>query len=339
MQKVIMNSSDMWNIFNKLSKSFDEGYCDKLDELKKKTEYDTNMCEGCGESGMVSASDGMMVCMKCGVENDIDIDVGQEWRYYGGNDNKSGSDPTRVGLPTNTLISNSMLSTIILGYGKESFRRHQEWSTASHRERTIYMLYNKLKEKCLKRGLPQCVINKAIAMYLKYDNLKRGDSRMGVLAACILYACRDKKISRTIEEIEDMFDISRKKLSSGFKEIHQHLYNYNPEYIAEIEPFLPEYDITRYCNLLKIGTDYIEATKEVYHMANFLGLVSNITPKSVTLGCIYLVVCYYNLEIDIIELVNIAATKRRKGILDSAIINAYKILSPYQHFLIPIDDW
>lgn len=334
-----MNSSDMWDIFNKLSKSFDEDYCDKLDVVKEKTDYDKNMCEVCGEVGSVSAVDGMMVCMKCGIENDIEIDVGQEWRYYGDNDSKSGSDPTRVGLPTNTLISNSMLSTIILGYGRESFRRHQEWSTASHRERTIYTLYNKLKEKCLKRGLPQCVIDKAIAMYLKYDNLKRGESRMGVLAACILYACRDKTISRTIEEIEDIFDISRKKLSSGFKEVHQHLYNYNPTYIAEIEPFLPEYDITRYCNLLKIGTEYIEATKEVYHMANFLGLVSNITPKSVTLGCIYLVVCYYDLDINIMELVKMAATKKRKGILDSAIINAYKILLPYQHFLIPLEDW
>lgn len=334
-----MNSSDMWNIFNKLSKSFDDNYSDKLDTLKDKTSYDKNKCEVCGEIGSVSASDGMMVCMKCGVENDIEIDIGQEWRYYCDNDNKSGSDPTRVGLPTNTLISNSMLSTIILGYGRESFRRHQEWSTASHKERTIYSLYNKLKDKCLKNGLPQCVIDKAIAMYLKYNNLKRGDSRMGVLAACILYACRDKTISRTIEEIEDMFDISRKKLSSGFKEIHQHLYNYNPKYIAEIEPFLPEYDITRYCNLLKIGAEYIEATKEVYHMADFLGLVSNITPKSVTLGCIYLVICYYNLDIDISELVKMATTKKRKGILDSAILNAYKILFPYQHFLIPIEDW
>ena len=334
-----MNNSEMWDMFTKLSKSFDDKYSDKADDLEKHTKYDKNSCEVCGEIGTISATDGAMVCVKCGAENDINIDCGQEWRYYGDNDTKSGSDPTRVGLPTNSLISNSMLSTIILGYGRESFRRHQEWSTASHKERTIYTIYNQLKEKCLKRGLPQCVIDKAIAMYLKYNNLKRGDCRWGVLAACILYACRDKTISRTIEEIEDMFDISREKLSTGFKEVHQHLYNYNPTYIAEIEPFLPVYDITRYCNLLKISSEYIEAAKEVYYMADMLGLVSNITPKSVTLGCIYLVVSYYELDVDIMDLVRMAATKKRKGILDSAIINACKILMPYQYYLIPIEDW
>lgn len=334
-----MNSSNMWNIFNKLSKSFDDDYCDKIDTLKEKTNYDKNICEVCGEVGTVLADNGMMVCSKCGIQNEIEIDVGQEWRYYCDNDNKSGSDPTRVGLPTNTLIPNSMLSTIILGYGGESFRRHQKWGTASHKDRSIYEIYNKLKIICLSNGLTQCVIDKAIAMYLKYDKLKRGDTRMGILAACILYACRDKTISRTIEEIEDIFDISRKKLSSGFKDLHNGLYNYNPSYISEIEPFLPEYDIVRYCNLLKIGKKHIDAAKEVYYMADFFGLVSNITPKSITLGCIYFVICYYKLDINIKKLVKIASSKRRKGILDSAIYNTCSILDPYKYFLIPLEDW
>ena len=343
-----MAKTEMWDLYNQLSKSFEEVEDEETEKESTITElkdtemggdYDKSKCIACGSTGSVLPRDGAMVCTECGTENDINIDCGQEWRYYGENDSKYSSDPTRIGLPTNSLISNSTPSTIILGYGRETFRRHQGWSVATHKERTLYDIYNKLKTKCLSKNLPLCVVDKAIAMYLKCDSLKRGDSRWGVLAACVLYACRDKSISRTVEEIEEIFEINRSKLSTGFKEVHKYLYNNNPTYIQEIEPFLPIYDITRYCNLLKIGQQYIEAAKEVYHTADDLGLVSNIAPKSITLGCIYLVIQYYNLDIDIKELVKVASTKKRKGILDSAIIKAYKGLLPYKYYLIPFEDW
>ena len=69
-----MDKSDINDISNKLFKSFDSNYCDKLELIKDKTEYDKNCCDICREIGTLSPKDGVMVCTKCGTENDIDID-------------------------------------------------------------------------------------------------------------------------------------------------------------------------------------------------------------------------------------------------------------------------
>lgn len=326
-------TASLWDLFGDISKSFNEEYKNEKSNIESDTKYMEDDCEKCGTIGSLIAQDGAMVCIMCGSENDINIDIGQEWRYYG-DDGGKGGDPTRVGMPTNTLITSSAPTTIMLGWGNEGFRRQQKWGSSTHRERTLNDIFHKLKEKCLKSGLPQCVVDKAIVMYQKCDSTRRAKCRTGVLAACIMYACHAKDISRSEEEIEDIFDIDRKKLSSGFKDVHSYLYNFNPEYICMIEPCSPENDITRYCNLLGIRNEYIEVAKKVYKNADFFGLISNITQKSITLGCIYMIIKYYNLDIELEELIKINSNKRRSCILSSAIEKSYLKLMEYQDYLI-----
>ena len=65
----------------------------------------------------------MIVCTECGVENNKIIDYKSESRWYGSDDNKRSSDPNRCGMPMNQIISESSLSTVILGHGFEMYRK------------------------------------------------------------------------------------------------------------------------------------------------------------------------------------------------------------------------
>ena len=56
--------------------------------------------------------DGLLVCENCSAINGNIIEYGQEWRYYGPNDNKT-SDQTRCGITTNSLLPNSSLGSVI----------------------------------------------------------------------------------------------------------------------------------------------------------------------------------------------------------------------------------
>ena len=61
-----------------------------------------DLCIHC-KSEDLQLDNGHIICKTCGTINNTSIDCNAEWRYYGNDDSKF-SDPTRCGLPTNSLL-------------------------------------------------------------------------------------------------------------------------------------------------------------------------------------------------------------------------------------------
>jgi hypothetical protein len=98
---------------------------------------DESICKHCG-SCILMLEDGNYVCRDCGTVCDRYIDSHAEWRYYGHEDSKH-SDPTRCGLPTNELLPESSLGTIIgnkMGecYEMKLIRKYQMWNSMTYKE-------------------------------------------------------------------------------------------------------------------------------------------------------------------------------------------------------------
>ena len=85
----------------------------KKQKFEVKLDNDTKIerCTVCKSIKIIELS-GFYVCQECGIENNLIIDQGQEWRYYGSNDSK-GTDPSRCGMPTNDLLPTSSIGSSV----------------------------------------------------------------------------------------------------------------------------------------------------------------------------------------------------------------------------------
>ena len=81
----------------------------ELDGPLIEDEFFCNYCKK--ENGLIIV-DGQYECRLCGVKQDHKLNMEQEWRFYGDSDTK-GVDPNRVGMPTNSLLPESSLGSII----------------------------------------------------------------------------------------------------------------------------------------------------------------------------------------------------------------------------------
>ena len=127
---------DIWDIMQGLK---------DMNDLEIKDE-DKPICS-CGSTKVV-IDDCMQLCANCSSIIGKVIDNTAEWRYYGG-DNKS-DDPSRCGLPTNSLLPKSSLGSMIGGnkfsnnYDIRLIRKYQMWNAMPYNERTLWNVFEKL---------------------------------------------------------------------------------------------------------------------------------------------------------------------------------------------------
>lgn len=329
-----------WDIFNEIqncNNEVDIKVNSKIDikiesKLNKPIErYNDNKCNYCGELSLITDNE-ICVCKICGRESSIIIDNTCEWRYYGANDNKRNSDPTRCGFVSNELLFGSMLGSVIGGKGFELFRRMQKWNSMSeHRDRTLMKIYNNINNNIVDTDITMCIADRAKVMYklLSNEQLKRGDSREAIITACLFYSCKDKDISKSIKELSDIVNLKVKKISTGCKQFSEMMYAKNKKYIKNMRPSTAKDFITIYGKKLNLNIKYYDICLYISYMANKFGIVLENTPTSISVGCIYLLSEEYNLGL------NKKLISDKCNVSEVTISKIYKNLKIYRTFLIP----
>ena len=290
----------VWNTFNQVNDSFvKEDIEDNIGELDyKKDLLSQETCFNCKSLNVIH-TEGKKICSICGFVNGQILDMQQEWRYYGADDNKRSSDPTRCGMPTNSLFSNNAFGAIMQGYGNEKYRRLLKWNSIQYKAKSLMAVFKYIQEVCNDANIPYSVSDKAKLMYkiISNDNIKRGVSRHSLIAACVFYACKDRGIDRKRREISDIFEINIKRMTVGcnlFKEI---MFSKNPEFVNGLNPSTTEDFIRRNCVLLKISNKNRDEIIYVANIAELLGIVMDNIPSSISVGSIYLISQVNNLNI------------------------------------------
>lgn len=163
-------------------------------------------CKECN-SLYIKEIDGYYTCMDCGLKNECIIDCGQEWRFYGNDDNK-GNDPARCDIPTNELLPKSSMGSFIGYGGKETntsrrIRNMNHWYAMPYKESTLLETFNNITIMAQNSGLNQCVIEEAKYMYKKVSEVKssRRTKKEGMKAGSISLACKMKGVPRNCTEI------------------------------------------------------------------------------------------------------------------------------------------
>ena len=170
-------NQEFWNIYKEIDASFKK---EKENEYKKDIEQtninetklvdkiqtkEKEICIYCLEENCLMSDNDMITCTLCGTENDHIIDRNAEWRFYGNDDNKRSSDPNRCGMPTNQIISDSTLSTVILGRGFEIYRKLNSWNGLTYKEKSLIAILNKIAQKANIDNVPQSIIDSTMKMY------------------------------------------------------------------------------------------------------------------------------------------------------------------------------
>lgn len=180
------------------------------------------MCETCGTA--LIPHDGFMVCRDCGLCTSRDIDTSQEWRNL--DDNKGGSDPSRVSVPNNTLMPETSVGTMVsYGSGKKApyaniIRTMNNWSMLSYKDSTILKRFKHITTVCKNANVLDSVIEEIKIVYYKISQVKaaRRNKLHALMAVSVIIGHEIAGYDRDYKEVADMFDIDIKVLRGMIKE-------------------------------------------------------------------------------------------------------------------------
>ena len=235
----------------------------------------------------------MVICKVC--KNVItNICDNPEWRYYGSNDNKS-SDPTRCGMPVNTLLPESSVgSTVSFGSnsnGMYQIRRMQQWSGMPYKERSIYKVFLDIQNVCARHNIQTKIVNEAKSIYkiVSTTKISRGSNRAGIIASCVYFACKECDVPRSSKEIAEMFGITSNIMTKGVKKCQEiiHMDKKNKNRISKTKSTKPIDFISRFCNKLNIPDLDTEKILKICRITVDNYIISENTPSSIASGCIY----------------------------------------------------
>jgi transcription initiation factor TFIIB len=296
-----MDYTSIWEQYEKLT-----GADEPTDEPNP-NHIEFNRCVRCESlhSLCKDPTNGTLLCVECGLVAQSDcIDDTPEWSF--GADGKE--DPSRVGVPIDPLLEKSSLSTIITGKSKNSFmmRLHNQMSM-NYVERARYHVFVNITKMASERGhLKPNVIDQAKYYYtvLSGRKLSRGAIRKGLIACCIMYACKNMNVPRSIKEISQITDVSIPVLNKTTKIFQEHMSDIlvrtaNDRDVADKVRYCDyQFEATnssdlllRYCNSLHIenqvvAKQLVREVRRVNEDMQRLKLVECKTPSAIVAGIV-----------------------------------------------------
>ena len=264
-------------------------------------------CRFC-ESPNIILDDGNYICGDCNVLNDKYIDMQAEWRYYGADDNKS-SDPTRCGMPVNTLLPDSSLGSVISNQMNESYdmkiiKKYHMWNSITYKERSLYNIFENITVNALNNGIPASIIEQAKTYYkqVSESRISRGENRSGLIATSIYMSCKSNNVPRSTKEIAKIFNLKPTTMTRGCKKFNDIMH-------MHMESSRPLDFIQRFCSKLNLPNNIREICRKIIEKADELNIICENTPPSIAAGAIYLCNTVYNLGMtkkDISDVCNVS---------------------------------
>jgi len=185
-------------------------------------------CPECGNNDLIRDYEaGELVCEGCGMVVSSELfSYGPEWRAF---NIEQREKRTRVGAPLTWTIHDRGLSTIIDWTGRDIYGRGlkpkqraqvyrlRKWNRRSKisggNERNLAHALSELTKIAYKLNLPKNVLETASVIYRQVvrKRLIQGRSIQRMAAASIYMACRQCNVIRTLEEVGNAANISKKE--------------------------------------------------------------------------------------------------------------------------------
>ena len=168
-------------------------------------------CFLCASSSLRDDSkNGYIICTSCGT---IQVDVLSrypEWSNYKDN-------VTRCNGSYNSLLPLGSVGTSISGNSR--LKRANVWIQMPYSERSLYKVFKTIEEKC-NLHFRSSIIKEAKYIFKSVTETNtptRGENRRGLIAACVIQACKRNHINVTSKKIATIFGLSNASVRKGTK--------------------------------------------------------------------------------------------------------------------------
>lgn len=280
-------------------------------------------------------SAGDTVCSECGLVLEAhSIDETSEWRTFA---NESGdNDPVRVGGPSNPLLADGGLSTVISrpnggsgDYLSSSLGRWQ--NRGSNPDRSLIQAFKAIATMSDRLGLVATIKDRANEIYKKVEDQKplRGRNQDAILAACLYIACRQEDKPRTVKEICSVANGATKKEIGRAKEYIVKQLEVEMGQSMEMGTIHAGDFLRRFCSHLGMSNQAVKAAHEAVQKSEELDIRRS--PISIAAAIIYMIT---QLSEDK-KLLKGADVSLATGVAEGTIRNSYKDLYPHAARLIP----
>ncbi|MFX1288624.1 MAG: transcription initiation factor IIB family protein [Promethearchaeota archaeon] len=286
-------------------------------EIKSKMGIISNLCPECEGNTISIQEKGEIVCRQCGlVISERIVDASHSDKRAFTKQEKERRD--RTGSPISILLPDMGLSTVIDKNNIKSpdLKRAAKWnSRMTWDKRNMLIATTELKRIGSNLNLPDHVKKTAIRLYIEAfkKKLLRGRSINGMVAACLYFACRERKIPRTLQEILDQTSVNAKNVRRCYRTIIRELnlkapstnpISLIPRFVAELS-LDAETEKTTINILQSFVTNYSTSGKD---------------PKGLCAGALYLVCKKRDKRISQKEIANIV------GVTEVTLRSRYKEL-------------
>lgn len=283
-------------------------------------------CADCQSSEFIldDPKTGSVLCSNCGcIIEDSFIDEKTEWRSI----MDKSSNPSRVGGPSNPLLDNDQLDTVIGNIGNSAsynLNRTQLKSTMRGPDRTLIAGFDCITHFCERSSISKTISDKAKLIFKKVDEKKilKGKNSEGIVAACIYISCKQEQSPRTFKEISILTNVPKKEIGRSYKLISPHIKNLI--YITTDDI------VARFCSHLNLSIEHQRIAVQISKNINKGGFMTGKSPDSVAAAIIYMITYIFptlkEIQRDISHVTNVT---------DVTIKNTYKELMHHKDVIIP----
>ena len=192
-------------------------------------------CPRCGKGPLAEdQNSGEFYCTNCGfVMKEKMEETRPEWRSF--QDEAGGESRARTGMPTTITSFDMGLSTVIgssnrdasgsslKGAMKHTMDRVRVWDKRSQAansfDRNLRTAFNEMKMFAEKLSVRDEVIERGAYIYRKAveKGVTRGRSIVQISAAALYAACRDMEVPRTLKDVAQVSNVSKKDLARSYR--------------------------------------------------------------------------------------------------------------------------
>jgi len=286
-------------------------------EIKSEMSNISNLCPECEGNTISIQEKGEIVCRQCGlVISERIVDVSHSGKRAFTKQEKERRE--RTGSPISILLPDMGLSTIIDKNNIKSpdLKRAAKWnSRMTWDKRNMLIATTELKRIGSNLTLPNHVKKAAIRLYIEAfkKKLLRGRSINGMVAASLYFACRERKIPRTLQEILDQTSVNAKNVRRCYRTL-----------IRELNLKAPSTNpvslIPRYVAELNLDADSEKTTIKILQSFVSKYSTSGKDPKGLCAGALYLVCKKRDKRISQKEIANVV------GVTEVTLRSRYKEL-------------
>jgi transcription initiation factor TFIIB len=256
------------------------------------------VCGECNSTKLLrDYESGELVCQSCGyVVSSAQLNQGPEWRAF---DHIQRDKLPRVGAPSTWTIHDKGLSTSIGWQDKDGFGQklspenraklyrlrkwHRRSKVSTSNQRNLALALSEMNSICYKLNLPRNVIETSSIIYRRalQKQLIRGRTIQSVVVASIYMACRQCGVIRTLEEVANVTNMTKKTAAKNYRFL-----------LKALKPSVPQAKpagyISKLINKLALSGETERLALQILTKASELKLTCGRGPNGIAAACIYI---------------------------------------------------